>query len=505
VEGLTGLNYTVLVLIVLYIAIVWVIGFWVSRRAKTMSDYLIAGKKLGLFVLIFGLMAAFQSGWTWIGLPGALYMTGYPTLIGMITFGGFLGFVISWYLVAVPLRRLADTHGAMTLPDALDALYNSRVLRVIAALAILIGSTAFLMAQWAALASLSEQFLGITYKQGVLLMAVVVGVYMVAGGMLASMYTNVVQMIWMLFGSITVFSLTLINGGGANNIHSIIARANPAMLQYYNPSFGFSLVYIWVWIFMFFFTHNGQPQIAAKCYSAKSTDVMKWSLVIVTITHILGSLVAYSGLQVRALVEQGIIPPLDHPDLALPIFIAYYTPSVLQGLIAGGVFAATMSTAESFVINGSSALIRDIWQKAFSKNISNQVLIMRLSSAFIILVSALLALSRPPLLAILSAAAWGGFGATISPALICGIRWRKATREGAIASSIVGITFGFGLYILQQLKLTTFLANLPVAGVGLALAFLTMIVVSLFTQNRAATIIYRKETGVYSETASINT
>lgn len=72
------INFTVVALIILYIAIVWVIGFWVSRQAKNLSDFLIAGKKLGLFVLIFGLMAAFQSGWTWIGLPGALYKTGYP-------------------------------------------------------------------------------------------------------------------------------------------------------------------------------------------------------------------------------------------------------------------------------------------------------------------------------------------------------------------------------------------------------------------------------------------
>lgn len=428
-----------------------------------------------------------------MAFPGHFTKQVTPPLIAQVTFGGFCGFVISWYLVAVPLRRLADTHEAMTLPDALDALYGSKALRTIAALAICIGSVAFLMAQWAALASLGQQFLGLSYTQGVLLMAFIVGIYMVAGGMLASMYTNVVQMIWMLFGSVLIFILTLVHGGGPVTIHQTVAQAGPAMLQYYNPGAGFSLAFMWIWIFMFFLTHNGQPHIATKCYGAKSPDVMKWSLVIVTITHVLGSLVAYSGLQVRALVQQGAIPPLSHPDLALPTFVAYYLSPFWQGIIVAGVFAATMSTAESFVITGSSALVRDIWQKVLQRSLPREVFWMRLLSALIIVVSALLALNRPPLIAILAAAAWGGFGATISPALICGIRWKRATREGAIASAIVGLCFGFGLYILQQLKLTTFLSNLPAASVGFTLALATMVIVSLFTKSRAATITYKKE------------
>jgi len=473
----------VILFIVLYFAVIFGIGYWSTRQTRQMSDYLVAGKRLGTWVLSFAIMAAIQSGWTWLGLPGSMYAAGYAPMLGVMSFGAFFGLAVCYYMLAVPMRRLADSHGAMTAADCADAIFESKTLRILVAIAVFAGSTTYLVAQWAALGQLLSSLLPVKYTTAVIIAFVVTGAYVVGGGMLASAYNHFFQMILMLVGSVTVFAGALYAGGGFSKINAAIEAINPNMLNYYNPNTAFTLGFMWFWFFMFWFSTVGQPHIGVRFYSVRNIQTLRWSLLIAGASYIIGCLCAYTGLTTRVLVAQGAIPALSHPDKALPAFVAYFFPPVVQGLIYVAVLAATMSTADSFIVASSSALVRDIWQKGLGKFLSpkGEIVAIRTVSFVVAVVSALLAFKPPTLITLIGAAAWGGFGASIGPVLMFGLRWRRATKAGAIASCAVGLIFGFGLYLAHQLKLTTWLKAYPEGGIALAASMATMIIVSLLT------------------------
>jgi sodium/proline symporter len=470
-------------MIVLYFLVIFGIGFWTTRKTKTQTDYLVAGKGLGTVVLSFAIMAAIQSGWTWLGLPGSMYKAGYAPMIGIMSFGAFLGLAVCYYALAVPMRRLADSHGAMTVADTAYAIYESNALRIIVAATVFIGATVYLVAQWSALGHLLSTILKISYPTAVLISFLITAFYVVGGGMLASAYNHFFQMSLMLIGSVVVFIATLHSGGGLSNINQVVGSADPNMLNYHNAAAGFSIGFMWLWFFMYWFSTIGQPQISVRFYSVKSIQRLKWSLLIAGLSYIIGCLCAYTGLQVKALVTQGVIPPLTHPDTALPVFVAYYFSPIAQGLIYVAVLAATMSTADSFIIVSSSAVVRDIWHKGLGKNLSEkgELLGTRVLSVIVAVISVLLSLNPPQLISLIGATAWGGFGATIGPLLLLGLRWKRATTAGAIASSCVGLFFGFGLFLAHKLKLTTWLIQYPEGGVAIVASMATMIIVSLLT------------------------
>jgi len=132
-----------------YLVVILLIGFWAARRTRTASDFFIAGKRIGLFVTAMATMSAAFSGFVFLGGPGLTYRMGIGSLWIVVPVG-FTAGLLCW-VVARPLRMLAEVREVYTIPDAVFHRYGSRAASGLAALAIVLGTTAYLGAQMRAL------------------------------------------------------------------------------------------------------------------------------------------------------------------------------------------------------------------------------------------------------------------------------------------------------------------------------------------------------------------
>lgn len=438
------MNPTIVTVAGLYFGLMLVIGFWAASRTKTSEDYFVAGRGIGIWAIALATMSSAISGFLFIGGPGIQFQFGFGTL--MLTFPAAVSFALAWYMLAKRMRLLAMVRPMMTVPDAIHARYNSNAARGLAAVAILLGVIGYLATQTLAMGHIFSRIFEIDLATGVIVGVGIVAAYAVAGGMIAGIYTDVVQGAVMVVAAIVVFFLALDAGGGMGNMVTGIAAADP---DWVSPFGVLGPGVVLGWYLVFSLGILGQPQVAHKFYMIDDPRKMRWGAVVAAVCAMLTTLVWISvGTVMRYLSETGEIE-LASADEAAPLFMLQYAPSILAGLFFAGVAAASMSTADSFLNIGAAALVRDL-PMAFGRNPSavSQLRWGRIITLLLAIASGAVALASGKLVAILGIFGWGMFASALAPALGLGLNWSRATAQGAIAS----IAVGGGLQIFLELN-----------------------------------------------------
>lgn len=441
---------TIIAVIVLYMLIVLGIGFWAMKKTKSSSDFFIAGKQLGILAVALASFSAAISGFVFVGGPGIAYSLGVGTL--WLTFPTSISFMMAWLILGKKMRLLAETRDCMTVSDAIYARYESKGASLLAALASLVGLILYLATQISAFAFILSPIFGWSFKTAVLIGMGIVLVYSVAGGMLAGVYTDVFQGSVMAVASIFVFILTLVHGGGMSNMTATLAQnVSP---DYVGPWGLVGPGMAMGWFFCLSIGIVGQPHIAHKFYMIKDIKKLKWGPAIAAIAGMMGGLLWLGvGLAVRYKVVIGEVAPLENADYAISVFLNNYTPKILAGIIYAGITSAVMSTADSFINLASAAVVRDI-PKAFGKQFnSNQELKYgRIAVAVLSVLTVIICfVFGQSGVAILGAFGWGTFAAALAPALGIGLNWKRATKQAAFWSILVGLVLNVVLEVGKNL------------------------------------------------------
>jgi Na+/proline symporter len=150
----------------------------------------------------------------------------------------------------------------------------------------------------------------------------------------------------------------------------------------------------------------------------------------------------------RALVLSGRVPALESPDAAAPFFLQHFAHPALAGVVFAGLFAAIMSTADSFLNIGAAALVHDIPLACRGRPPRRELGWARAATLLLALAAALLALWSGDLVALLGLAAWGTFAAALVPAAAIGLNWKRAHPAAANASILFGLLGSFGARLL---------------------------------------------------------
>ena len=219
------MNSTIVTIAAIYFTGMIAIGLWAARKTKTSEDYFVAGKGVGMWAIALATMSSAMSGFLFIGGPGIQYSFGMGTL--MLTFPAAVSFAVAWYLLAKRMRLLAAVRPMMTVPDAIHARYDSNLARGLSAIAILLGVIGYLGTQTLAMGVILGQIFGIELWMGVALGVAIVAVYATAGGMIAGIYTDVVQGGIMLLAALITAYLAWDVGGGLPNMTTVIGANNP--------------------------------------------------------------------------------------------------------------------------------------------------------------------------------------------------------------------------------------------------------------------------------------
>jgi len=469
----------------IYLAVVVAIGLWAARRTRNARDFFIAGQSIGLMVTGLATMSAAFSGFVFIGGPGLVYRMGVASLFVCIPVS-FTSGLLCW-TVAKRLRLLAEVRPIYTIPDALLARYNSRAVSGLAAVAVLLGTIAYLGAQLQALGVLLEVF-GTRELFGEASLAIGIGIgvvvlvfYSAAGGMVAGVYTDLVQGLLMILAAAGVFYYALRAGGGMEGIARSISGSPDFGPAFMDPLGNLPIFTAIGFFFLFAVGTLGQPHMLHKFYMLDHVNKLKWMPAVVGLGQTMCVLIWLGvGLAVPALVASGRIAPLANPDDASPTFLLEFIPELLAGLVFAGILAAIMSTADSFVNIGSAALVRDL-PTALGWRRPEQLLWGRVAVLGVALAAAVFALAYGDLIALLGTFAFATFGAALAPAVAIGLNWKRVTAGAAAASISTGLVLNLALELLtRQSYLPALASPLPVGvlpgAISLAASFAVLLI-----------------------------
>ncbi len=457
------------------------VGLLAARRTRSTEDYLVAGRRLGAVRAGLSVAASAFSGFVFLGGAGLTAEVGAGSLF-IIVPAGFTAALLC-RTAGRRLALIAAVAGARTLPEAIRFRFGGRAAEALAAVAILGGSIVYLGVQLAALARAASFFQPQIAPGWALLLGFgALMAYGLAGGMLASVNTDVLQAVIMVAAAVAAFAWAAGVLSAPPGLVGAVADAGPGAASLLDPvgvlgaSTGFGL------LLLFSVGTLGQPHMLHKFLMLRSPATLRLLPAVIGTAQGL-SLLVWIGLGGAAVIlaATGALDAVRHTDeTALAVFAAGGAPAVLTGLVAAAVVSAVLSTADAFLNLGAAALARDL-PRALGIAPRPGLRPVRLAGLLTGVAALAVAgahLAGGGLIAWLGTLGFGAFAAALAPTMALGLSWKRVT--GAAAAASMGVGLG-ALLLLEVLRPNA--APGP-AVLALGAAFLTLVVVSLLTPRR---------------------
>lgn len=463
----------VAVTITVYLVAMLGLGIAAYRYTSNLKDYILGGRQLGGGVAALSAGASDMSGWLMLGLPGAVYASGFNQV--WIAVGLVAGALLNWRFVARRLRRYTERAGdALTLPDYFESRFadRSRVLRVASAFVIFIFFTIYTSAGLVSGAILFEQVFELEYTTALVIGTLSILSYTVIGGFLGVCWTDTVQGIMMFLALLIVPAVAISGMGGWDaTIETTVAAGPSGALDVFHGTTLLGAVSLMAWGLGYF----GQPHILARFMALRDEREMpKAQMIGMTwmVIALYGALATgFAGIGYFAAT------PLENPETVfLALSQALFNPW-LAGILLAAVLAAIMSTVSSQLLVSSSVIAEDFWKRLLRTEAGErELLIVGRASVFVIsVIAVILAFDRDSSVLSLVAYAWAGFGAAFGPVVLLSLFWRRMTRNGALAGLIVGAVTVIvwkqltgGIFDVYEILPGFLFATLAIAGVSLA-------------------------------------
>ncbi|OAS89473.1 MULTISPECIES: sodium/pantothenate symporter [Metabacillus] len=476
------MNWGVIFPLLLFLIVIFLIGFWANKFVKStdsfLQEYFLGGRQLGGFVLAMTMIATYGSASSFIGGPGVAYTRG----LGWVLLS--MAQLSTGYFVLMVLGKkfaiMARQYKAITLIDFLKERYQSHAVVIISAVSIIVFLFSAMAAQWVGGARLIESLTGLSYTSALFIFAVSVLVYVIIGGFRAVALTDAVQGVIMFIGTAVLLVATIIAGGGIPNIMADLVAENPNLVSPYGAARDLTPLYVSSFWILVGVGVVGLPQITVRAMSYKNSKAMHKAIVIGTL--VIGFIML--GMHLIGVFARPILPGIEVGDTVMPTLTLKVLPPLLAGLVLAAPMAAIMSTVDSLLILVSSAITKDIYLNYINPNASEeQVKRTSFWVTTIIGVSVVLfALSPPDLLIWLNLFSFGGLESVFIWPVVFGLYWSKGNKYGAISSMIIGM----GSYIMFDRLLPNALGMHTVV-LPIFLSLIAYVIVSLISHKSIRT------------------
>lgn len=361
---------TSILIFTLFCLLLIFVGIYAARKqGNSDNEYFLANRSLGW--LLVGVSAAVtgNTGFIVTGAVGIGYSMGMSSLLLPIAW--LFGDLLYWNIFPKKLNKLSKTQNSSTIPQFLSSgLPSPKLLLSISTLAVLGVILFYTAAQWVAAGKIFSEFFGSSVNIGILLSATLVIIYSSFGGLRSSIWTDMLQAVFILFLLVMIYSTVLINHPNVlNELAEIEGHLN--ITHYYPLSalIGFVLG----WIFASIGFGLSQPQILIRYFAASNGadfDKAKWVYIfILQLTWI--------GFTFFGVLLKGILPDIEQisQENGLAIFIKSEYSPIVVGILIAAMFATISSTADSFLISTSNSIKKDILEKfKIGENTNNTML-----------------------------------------------------------------------------------------------------------------------------------
>ena len=428
-----------------YMVLLLGIGLWGDRRfGRSYDGFTTAEKSLGGWVTAISSAASSESAWVMLGLSGMGYKKGLAAYWAVM--GCVLGFVITSLWVVVQLRRSSCKYQVTTLADFFEGVLGDRrkLVRGASALLIIFFMLVYVVAQFVGAGKQMAGMELMSYRQGVIMGAVIIGIYVLIGGYAAVCWTDLIQGLLMAAVMVVFPIIALSKAGGLGPVTAMLQQPE---LSFWAGGQGLSWAAIGFAVGQLGISlgYPGVPHAIIR-FVTVCDDIQARKAAIIRVAWGVAVLVGAASL---GIIGRVLLPELKDAEMVLPAFTAQFFHPVIGGIILAAISAAIMSTADSQLMVAATSAIHDLWyvmlgQSAGCEDQRQQVIQTRVVIGVLALLAMSLALIEPQVIYTFVLFAWGALGAAFTPVILLILYWRRLTWQGALASLIVGpsiITF----------------------------------------------------------------
>ena len=448
-----------LAMLIVFFGVMVGIGLYCRRNATDVNGFVLGGRSVGPWLTAFAYGTSYFSAVVFVGYAGQF---GWKYGIAATWAGignALLGSLLAWAVLGRRTRVMTQHLDSATMPQFFEKRFDSKALKLAASAIIFIFLIPYTASLYNGLSRLFGMAFDIDYSVCVIVMAVLTGIYVIAGGYMATAINDFIQGIIMIAGIIAVIAAVLKGQGGfleaLNRLGQVSDPSVSTTPGVFASFFGPDPVNLLGVVLLTSLGTWGLPQMVQKFYAIKSEQAINKGMIISTIFALVVAGGCYFLGGFGRLFSAQIDIAANGFDSVIPTMLSGLS-SVLIAVVVILVLSASMSTLSSLVLASSSTLTLDFIKGTVVKELDEkkQLFIMRVLIVVFILISVVLAIvqykSSVTFIAQLMGVSWGALaGAFLAPFLF-GLYWKRTTKAGVWAS------FGFSTVVM--------LANILVKG-----------------------------------------
>ena len=435
-----------ILLVVLFFGLMLGIGLYCRKHSVDVNGFVLADRSVGPWLSAFAYGTSYFSAVVFVGYAGQFGWR-YGVAATWVGLGNaFIGSLMAWAVLGRRTRIMSQYLSSATMPDFFGKRFTSDALKIAASIICFVFLIPYTASLYNGLSRLFGMAFNIDYSLCVVIMAVLTGIYVIAGGYMATAINDFIQGIIMLLGiSAVVIAVLESKGGFYAALSGISEIADPKAITPLAKSrgifasfFGPDPVNLLGVIILTSLGTWGLPQMVQKFYAIKNeSDISKgtiistlFALVVAGGCYFLGG---FGRLFTAQLDPAGVGVPVEGYDSVIPVMLSGL-PDILLGVVVILVLSASMSTLSSLVLASSSTLTLDLLKGHIIKQMDEkkQLFIMRILIVIFIIISVILALiqykSNVTFIAQLMGVSWGALAGAFLAPFMYSLYWKGVSK-----------------------------------------------------------------------------
>lgn len=447
-----------IMMLVVFFAVMVGVGLYCRKNATDVNGFVLGGRSVGPWLTAFAYGTSYFSAVIFVGYAGQF---GWKFGIASTWIGvgnAVLGSLMAWVILGRRTRLMTQHLESATMPEFFGKRFDSSALKIIASIIVFVFMIPYTASLYNGLSRLFEMaFPGVSYTVCVIVMAVLTGIYVIAGGYMATAINDFIQGIIMIAGIVAVIAAVLgVNGGFMESLKGLaqVEDAASGVPGVFNSFFGPDPLNLLFVVILTSLGTWGLPQMVQKFYAIKSEkDINKGTIISTIFAMVVAGGCYFLGGFGRLFTDKlsfaadGSIA--GGFDAIIPTMLNGL-PDVLIAVVIVLVLSASMSTLSSLVLASSSTLTLDLIKNHVIKNMTDkkQVFVMRVLIVVFIAISAFIAINKDKLSAIaqMMGISWGAMAGAFLAPFVFGLYWKKTTKASVWAAFV----FGAGIMILNM-------------------------------------------------------
>ena len=525
------LDYTALLMFLTFVAATLGITYWSARRSHGTSAYFAAGRRITGWQNGLAVAGDYMSAASFLGIAGMIAFKGYDGF--MYSVGWLVAYLTVLLIVAEPLRNA----GKYTMADVLAYRLSPRPVRAMASLSTVTVSTFYMIAQMVGAGALVKLLLpGIGYEWAVTGVGVLMIIYVVFGGMLATTWVQIIKAVLLMSGSIFLSILVMkhFHFSFANFFDAIRhvpvadAAGNMVTKDFLEPGliFGRTAANPWGPIDLIslglalIFGTAGLPHILVRFYTVPDAKTARasvvWAMIIIGLFYIMTT---FLGFGAATILTPGKI---SDGNMSAPLLANALGGEVFFAFISAVAFATILAVVAGLTISASTSFAHDFFTNVIHHGKEHrpgeEVRVARITAFVVGAISIFLAIKLQKInVAFLVGLAFAVAASANLPVIVLSIFWRRFNTAGAVWGLAVGLVSSIVLIIISPsvmgLDPNALIQGAPLFPlknpgiVSIPLGFLAAILATLCTHESASETLFtelsvRANTGLGAEKAT---